>query len=350
MALDPKQVIQKNVPLVVCYVAAIVPVVLWVVMVQMGVKGGRLNSFQQMATMLRGKIAMFRSLSDEINQDKTKVPNADVKKQEDDRTETLKKQYETMVHLIGDRDAELEKWFSDVPVPPGQKEPAMNDFKTKLNSEMERLKKEFKEIVTDPGPTASVFISLEDPSAGALKKSQKQFWILNRLLDALKKGGTVAANAPPNAEPPVRLIAPVEFQTANTVGSGGNSKELPKMAPIPVKIVVQMSFRDVPKVLREILAQPIVFRLRSLHTELLPFSFTRPDLSLTVNADPKILYEQTIYTASLAGADKQPKGSDGEESVLPEPKLKVTFELDAIDFDMDVLVPQAAQPAAGSGK
>ena len=55
MALDPKQVLQKNIPLVVCYVAAILPVILWVVLVLQGVQNGGKGSYRAVSMELRSK-------------------------------------------------------------------------------------------------------------------------------------------------------------------------------------------------------------------------------------------------------------------------------------------------------
>jgi hypothetical protein len=111
------------------------------------------------------------------------------------------------------------------------------------------------------------------------------------------------------------------------------------LVPLPIKITVQASFRDLPKICRELLAQDIVFRLKSVHTELLPFGFANPKLQLIVNADPRPLYEQTIYNCT----PQNPGDAQVDwETVFPEPKIKITIELEAIDFDMDAIAPTPA--------
>lgn len=339
MALDPKQVIQKNIVLVVCYVVAVVPVILWVLLVVNGVQGGATGSYKAVANQLRSKKNELEKMKKEIEADPALVFTPEHKKKFLERNEELNRQYDGMIKLVADRDNALEKWLNTLGDVPKDKPPGTNTMQTALNTAMDILRKDYKDIAEDSGPSKTSFLQLETVAEGQQKKLQKQYWILARLLEALKKGGT-----PSPADPvPVRLLSTVEFgqiQVASSApGPGGAAPPKPLMTAIPVKIVATMTFRDIPKVCRELLAQDIVFRLKSLHTELLPFSIAKPDVGVMVNADPKPLYESTIYNATLANADKKPAD---EELWFPEPKLKVTIELDAIDLDMEAIIPPAA--------
>lgn len=338
MAVDTKQILQRNVPLVGLYVVAIVPIVLWVLFVVSGVQGGAKDSYRFWALQLKQKKTALENISKDIQKDPSSVYTPDHKKKFTNRNEELDKQYGDMIKLVGDRDNALEKWMPALgDVGPGKLPPAP-EFQSRLNTAIDGLKKDYADIVIDP--TSKTLLLVLDPVAeGTQKKIQKQYWILERVLTALKKGGTVTSSD----TVPVRLLSQVEFgqipQSQGQPGPGQTAKKDP-VIPIPVKLILQMSFRDISKVVRELLAQDVVFRLKSLHTELLPFSITKPDLGVTVNADPKPLYEQTIYNATLGQGGVRPAD---EELVFPEPKLKVTIELEAMDFDMDVINPQPAK-------
>ncbi|MEZ0228257.1 MAG: hypothetical protein ACAI25_06505, partial [Planctomycetota bacterium] len=73
MALDPKQLIQKNLPLVVCYVVAVVPIALWVVIVVNGVQGGAKDSYRAAANQLKQKKNELTKLENDIKQDPATV-------------------------------------------------------------------------------------------------------------------------------------------------------------------------------------------------------------------------------------------------------------------------------------
>jgi hypothetical protein len=317
MALDPKQVLQRNIPLVTCYVLALVPVILWVVVVVEGVEGGPKDSYKSVSMTLRSKKAALEGIAKNIQSDASQVYTPDHKK------------------LISDRDLALERWLPAVGELPKDKVPTANQFQTVLNTAVDGLKTTYGDIVVDStNPAKPFFVALEPVADGTQKKIQKQFWICERILISLKKASTVT----PSDATPIRLVSNIEFGTSGQ-GNTPPGQAKPLMAPIPAKITLTMTLKDLPKVLRELLAQDIVFRLKTLHTELLPFSFANPKLQLVVNPDPKPLYEQTIYNATPQSPADVPADL---ETVFPEPKLKVTIELEAIDFDMDAINPAPA--------
>ncbi len=337
MAVDPKQVLQRNVPLIVCYVAAIVPVVLWFVLVESGLKGGKQDSYSYWAGQFKSKKGALDTITKTI--DKTKdSPNAlerfatpDLKKKLEDRTTELNAQSSSMIKLIGDRDLALERWLATVgELGPG-KLPLAAEFQTKLTTAIDELKKEYADLVIDP-VAKTVYVSFDPVAEGNQKKIQKEFWVVQNILKALKKAGTASTTD----LVPIRLLAPIDFGMGAGVAPPDKGKIGPLTVGIPAKFVVLMSMRDISKVARELLAQDIVFRLKSLHTELFPFTVTRPELGLTVNLpDGKVLYEQAIYN----GTQDQGKKLDDEELIFPEPKIKVSWEVEAVDFDMDAINP-----------
>src|SRR5688572_854588 len=144
MALDPKQVIQKNIPLVVCYVVAIVPIILWVVVVVNGVQGGAKDSYRAIANQLRQKKNELSKIENEIKQDPSLVYTPEHKKKFIERNVELDNQYNSMIKLVGDRDNALEKWLPALGDVPKDKLPGTNDMQTKLNTAMDALRKDYK--------------------------------------------------------------------------------------------------------------------------------------------------------------------------------------------------------------
>ena len=89
--------------------------------------------------------------------------------------------------------------------------------------------------------------------------------------------------------------------------------------------------------------------MTKLHIELLPFSITKTDKDgfelpgVKINTEsPKGLYDRQIYEGKLLSADKAPTD---DEMILPEPRLKVSVEIEALDFDTDA-IKAAANPVA----
>jgi len=344
MALDPKQILQRNIPLVVCYVLTVVPLVLWFVLVASGVEGGSKASYKAESAQLRAKKAQLETISKSITTDPSQVYTPDHLKKLIERNKEIEAQNNKMKDLLRERDTALEKWLPSVGDIGKDKLPPPTDFQSKLTTAIDGLKKEYVDIAIDPSPTKTSYIVFDLVVEGNQKKIQKQFWVVEKILKALKQGGTITPNDPV----PVRLLAPIEFgPVVDTHPSGGTGTDKPKplTAPIPVKLIAQMSMRDVSKVVRELLAQDIVFKLKSLHTELLPFGpITPKDLGSPINADPKPIYELTIYNGTL-GLGMNPVD---DELIFPEPKLKVTIEIEAVDFDMNNIDPQPAAPAPGN--
>ncbi len=339
MALDPKQVIQKNIPLVVCYVVAIVPIVLWVVIVVNGVQGGGTGSYKAASNALRNKKSELSKIEGDIKADPSTVYTPEHKKKFEERNRELDAQYNSMIKLVQDRDNALEKWMPALGDLQKDKVPPTTQMQSVLNTAMDALRKDYKDIAEDPGPAHTSYLQLEMVADGQQKKLQKQYWILTKILEALKKGGTSSSTD----TAPVRLLSTVEFPpvSAWTPPGGPTPAAKPLMTAIPVKLTALMTFRDIPKVCRELLAQEVVFRLKAVHTEMFAFSIAKPEVAVMVNPDAKVLYESTIYNATLPSQDKMP--SD-EEQWFPEPKLKVTIELEAIDFDMEGIVPAPVAP------
>lgn len=350
MALDAKQIVQRNKALLACYGLAIVPIVLWVLLVVNGVQGApRGDSYFKVSRELRSKKSALEEMAQRINEtqnaEKDKPAQNPVytpqhKKAFEARNEALVAQHKAMIDLISERDKALEQWFQEFQ---GRSEaPAPGDLEAKIKSEIDKIKTSdrFKDFVVDPS-TKSAYLWSEAVAAGNQRSIQKKWWIQERLLNALRDGGGE------------RLLQMVEFppvQTAPFVAPPAGQAGPPKpfTSGIPVKVVVAVSMRDVPRVCREVLARDIVFKVNKVHVELLPFSITKKaedgfEPPLFVNPNPTPVYEQGIYTAFFKLADKVPAD---EEAIFPEPRIKLSLELEAVDFDVDAINAAAGPPPA----
>ena len=339
MALDPKQVIARNKALVVVYAIAIVPIPLWFVFVAGGVQGGARDSYKAAANTLRTKKSVLDGFAARIDKMR-KSPNApdpvftqgyiDGLKEQAGKIEA---QNTAMIDLVRAADKPLDKWFPQLSWDEKQGEPPSAAFESRFKEELRNMAsgKDLGEFVTDPALRASLLWGEKETVGTNQRELQKKFWIQERVVKALKSGG---------AE---RLYSPVEFPPV-AAPSGGTGPNAPPPKPtraIPIKATALASFRDVPKILREVLAQDIVFKLVKIHTELHEFSVVNPKFGVRVNPEPKPLYESSVIQGTLPEGGTPP--SD-EEQVFPEPKIRVTLELEAVDFDMDVIAPPAATP------
>lgn len=364
MAVDAKAILQQNKVLIGLYVFAIVPIVLWVVLVMNGVEGdmspppkGSKPSFDKAVSDLNRKkgeiaslIARIKQMKDAAKDHKTSAnpvytPRHTTEYQK--RNDDLKKQYDDMANLVKGRQSKLDSWFPDSKIQDemkngGLKEPTAGNFKSVFDNEISRLQKEYADLVFDnpTSATKTCFLWQETPTPGALRTFQKKFWIQEQILIAMKK---IAADH--GVE---QLLDKIDF------GTGAPPPADPKggprfLTPIPVKVVFKGTFRDIPKVLRELLAQDIAFRVTRVRVELLPFSITKGEKEgfeppgLKVNTEAaKAVYDRPIYEAKLKAGQAPPTD---EEAILPEPRLKVTIELEALNFEIDS-INSASNPVA----
>jgi hypothetical protein len=317
MAVDPKELLARNKVMVIFYVLALVPVILWVVLVLGGVQGDKRNGFEGEKAKLKAAKNQLETLSKAIETDPNSVYTERHTANYNDRNAKLADQFKGIVTMLDTKDAALEKWFD-----PGwdkTKDPPENDFQARLNTELGTQKDTYKNMVVDPGPNQTSYLWQEPVVKGNQRALQKKFWVQAAILKALKDGG---------AE---RLLATVEFPPI-VPGPPPAPNAPPKVvytAPIPARVIVSASFRDIPKIVRELLAQDIVLKVTRIKAELLPFSITNKDLNLYVNPEPHPIYSDTTYTASQGTPDAD------QEKVLPEPKIKLTLEVEAVDIDMD---------------
>src|SRR5204863_9412382 len=155
-----------------CYVVAIVPVVLWVLLVVNGVQGGTTGSYRSVATQLRAKKNELQKIEKEIQQEPASVFTPEHQKKFAERNKEYDNQYNAMIKLVQDRDTALEKWLPALGEVPKDKLPSTNEMQSKLNTAMDALRKDFKNIAEDPGPTHTSFLQLELVAEGQQRKLQ----------------------------------------------------------------------------------------------------------------------------------------------------------------------------------
>ncbi len=151
-----------------------------------------------------------------------------------------------------------------------------------------------------------------------------------------------------------RLGMPIVFPAGATTPQAPGAKKPYEM--IPVGFGVVMPFRDVPKLVREVLARTIAFRLVRLHVEQMELGgpgsaydrskeFPGPP-PFRVNETPKKYFDRFTYEAFFENEGQLPVDAAAEEKLVPEPPVKLEVLLDAYDFDMDVVDGKADAAAA----
>jgi hypothetical protein len=159
-------------------------------------------------------------------------------------------------------------------------------------------------------------------------KAVPDAWVGTQILFSMQPGA--AGGAPPAPGQPAATKTPYTL--------------------FPVTFGVVLSFRDVPKLVREILARPIVFRITKIDVELREFSYDRsqafpgPPPCRINDTGAKKYFDQFYYGIVFPrnAANQVPANDAAEEDFIPEPPVKVEIAVDAFDFDMNVIDPPAA--------
>lgn len=368
MAVAPKQLLAKNVPLIVAYALAIVPIVLWVVLVSGGVKGkpAPRDPKREKPPSMKWDPVSFNEASAALKQitndvdglwkkiDKVKKgaePKEPVytvrhKKRFEDRNADLQNQAKTIGELFVKRQDTLLKWFDRFKATDPKKEPAYGDFVDEWKAQIAKLGQENAKLVGWDGKGSPNLYSESNisNSPGALRAWQKRFQIQNEIIEALKATAS-------NAVAEVKLGSPIAFE------AGGGSAPAPGQPKrpfelIPAKFGAVVSIRDIPKLVRELLAREIVFRLVKLDLELMDFQYDRskeipgpPPLKVNENGAKKY-FDRGAYECMFANDAEAPQTEAAEEKLVPEPPVKVDIALEAYDFDIEAISPPPAAPAA----
>lgn len=330
-AVDPKELLLRNKVMVGAYVLAIVPIVLWFVVVD-GVKG----QYQAATNKLRSSASTAKSMANAIgseNPEERVYTEADVQTLKDRRA-LYAAELRKLVELVTDADVELEKWFSTF----GDKTPAPADYITEWNKQIGLLTEKYREVVTGPDGTTHVY---NDPPTGdALRAFQKRFWIQEAILEALQQASAAGRAT-------VRLAQKVDFPP---VAPGGGARAVER---IPARVTVICPFPSVPLVVRELLARKIPMRVAGLRVVKEPFSYesTNPLFAHYGETKPRFgidgreyVFQQHVYTATLAN-----KGvNTAQEHWIPEPPVRVELLVESYDINKAAL--PKPEPVDGEGE
>lgn len=333
-AVDPKELLARNKALVGAYVLAIVPIVLWFVVVD-GVKA----KYQAATGKLRSSASAAKTMAGDLG---STEPGRQVYTDQDVQTLTERKalyarELSNLVGLVKDADAELEKWFPEFEGKSSAPAPA--DYITEWNKQIGFLAETYKAVLTGPDGTSHVY---NDPPTGdALRRYQKRFWIQEAVLEALKQAQAG------NTGLPVVLAQKIDFPTPSSDDKGSAVQR------VPARVTILCPFPRVPVVVRELLARKIPMRVAGLRVAKEQFAYesTNPRFShFNETKAPRFsvdgreyVFKQNAYTATLTtkGADTAP------ERWIPEPRVKLELLVEAYDINHDAL-PKPA-PAEGEG-
>jgi hypothetical protein len=328
--VDPKDLLKKNLPLIVIYVLALVPIVLWFVMVDGGVKGAKKNSFNSQSRKLRSKRSKINAMVGKIKAPDQRVyTDRDVKR--------FQEQHDVYSGLIGELkatlasgDTELEKWFPEFKVEAG-KYPKANDYITAYERKVLALGKTYAELVTPTdGGLPQVYSQPPSKAKDQLKLFQKRYWIQTALFDSLVKGSE-AGKAHGNG---AKIVQAVRFTEASKMDGPSGILERHD-----VSLVFTCSARDVPTILEKILAQKIPIQVRALRMQKEAFVYETQDTAIHVDGRSGY-FADVYYTGELKDHEAY-QGDDKQESYIPEPPIRVTLDLQVLDFDIKTPKPPA---------
>lgn len=327
-AIDPKELLLRNKVLVIAYVLAIVPIVLWFVLVDGGVKADYKNATGQLTKNANAAKGMAKKIKDPAA-DPPVYTEGDVEAFKA-RQATYAEELKNLVAVVEGADAGLERWFDAFK----SGAPSTADYVTEYNKQVGLVTEKYKSVVT--GPTGEVYVYNDLPTGDALQRYQKRFWIQQAVLEALTQAQAGNQGAT------IRLAQKIDFPTAQSVAEGPVEK-------IPARVTLVCPFPRIPLVIRELLARDIPMRVASLRVDKEAFSYDASDPRFKHYGDAKprlsidgreYVFQQDAYTATLT-ADDQYKSQD---HWIPEPPVRVELLVETFDINKDKL-PAVAPPA-----
>ncbi len=332
--VDPKDLAKKNAPLIVIYVLALVPIALWFVIVDGGVKGARKDSFASQSRKLKSKRSKINSMVKKIKSPEQRVYTDRDVKQFQEQHKVYGELITELKATLASGDTELEKWFPEFKVAEG-KYPKANDYITAYERKVLALGKTYADLVTPTdGGLPQVYSQPPSKSKEQLKLFQKRFWIQEYLFDALVKGSAEGKKHGTGA----KIVQAVRFTEASMNIEGPKILERHD-----VNLVFTCSARDVPTIVEKILAQPIAMQIRSLRMQKEAFVFEDPDLSIHVDGRSGY-FADVYYTGELKDHEAY-AGDDKQESYIREPAIRVTLDLQVLDFDIKKPKPAPPEPS-----
>ena len=337
--VDPKELAQRNIPLIVLYAVALAAVPAWLIVVQGGIVGDKKtpNTVNHATTQLNTKKKTISALANRIKAKDANDPvfNENYKKYFDERAKKLNKQSAALGNLLRAKDEKLETWFDKFNGLGEGAQPDFNNFKQHWNSTaFPALVEEYRAIVSDPNdPTRSLLHDDEPSDQNKMRQAQKRYWAQKYLLEAIVGGAEHKIELVRGTKIPARLqdrILVSEPRTSND--SGGKDKPKPLVTTFKVNLKLLCSFRDLSKILRGIVAQPIPMRVQAFEVNKTAFRVEDRDISLLVDGSERVFSEDhTQILVDDVQADF--KGEDKLEDYVPEPPVLLTLEVEVLDLN-----------------
>lgn len=346
--VDPKEIILKNKALVVVYVLTLVPIVVWFAALS-DVKSGKRDSFKSEFNKLRRSAGQINDLDGRIQNPNPEDPDGVVftqghvdgfKKQK----ELLTKQQDDLRKLVAGRGNALRRWFEKWKDLKWDADPPEHTEFAEHWKEVAipELTKTFEAIIDPDGPDGPLepHIDTTVPSPNQRRRYQKRYWILKAVLTALKQGGKTLT-------PKLQGI-PSFVDGGKVGGSTEEGKAKPLYTTSTVQVELICSFRDLPVMVREILAQDIPMQVVGIDVSKASFRFDKP-WKRNTNEAPLVdgsgkVFEDFYYTAELA---KKEDFKRDLEKYIPEPAIKVSLKVEVLDFEVKAEEKKAATPPAG---
>ncbi|MCO5170460.1 MAG: hypothetical protein M9894_29340 [Planctomycetes bacterium] len=337
-AVDPKELILRNKVLVGAYALAIVPIVLWFVVV-----AGVQDDYTKATGKLRSSATAAQRMARNISSGNAEEPvytDGDVEALKQ-RQALYARELAKLVEVVDKADVELERWFEVF-----TETPTAADYITEWNKQVGLLSEKYKAVVT--GPDGAVNVYNEPPTGQALRMFQKRFWIQEAILEALNQAqaGNTGAS--------VRLAQKIDFPTPALDRPGEAPRAVER---IPARVTISCPFPRLPLVIRELLARKIPMRVSGVRVVKEPFSYESTDPRFAHYAETRPgrfsvdgrehVFPQDAYTATLTG-----KGAFvSQEHWIPEPPVRIELSVETYDINPAGLPkPAAPEPDADTAE
>lgn len=355
-AIEPKQVILNNKVLVGIYVAALLPIPLWFVLVANGVRGdpvaGRgppgsygdtkrqLNEAKQLAETMAGKIG---------NPEDPLYTQNDVERLEK-RKKMMETQLDELRKIVKNADLSLEAWFEAFASLKGAT-PAKAEYDTEWNKQITKLKDQYKAVLTTDTGENLAYTDLPPGGADQLRTWQKRYWIQEAILEALVDTNKSASG--PASQ--VRLQSRMDFGAAGPkfgefVAGPEDKGPPPPYDPIDVRLSVRGPLSRLPIVIRELLARKIPLRVKSIRYDN-PTAFAMDHQKPRLSIDGKEGYfVQDTYFAKVDVEEAKGLDLNDQTRWVWEPPVVVELQLEVYDFRKEATEPPAPPPAPAEGE
>lgn len=357
-AIDPKQVILSNKVLVGLYVAALLPIPLWFVLVANGVRGnlsgqgsGPPGSYGATKKQLNDAKALAGSMADKIgNAEDPLYTQTDVERLEK-RKQMMSKQLDELRKIVKAADQSLESWFDAFSALKEGQIPVKDEFTTEWNKQVTKLKEEFKPVLTTDTGENLAYTDLPPGGADQLRVWQKRYWIQEAVLQAL----TDANKSAPGPTGHARLQSRMDFGASGPklgdIGSADDAKgPPPPYDPIDVRLSVRAPLSRMPVVVRELLARKIPLRVKAIRYET-PAAFAMDHQKPRLTVDGKEGYfVQDTYFAKVDVEEAKGLDLNDQARWIWEPPVVVELQLEVYDFRKEATEAPAPPPAPAEGE